>query len=141
MEKYIPGMQTIDEKYGNSAQEAVFGDAHAKCFETRFCCAIFTTLNAVNGSRLSARTEKLLECDSGTDKYHRTRAPEAVVLQRLTKAFLRLEAVKPHVRKLWIHSGRTSRQSWIAKVKKFIKKSPEGDQATVVPKTKNLVKR
>ena len=115
------GYAKIDEKYGNS-KEAVFGDAHAKALKL-VSVAQYLYTQAVLGSRLSLDGE-VSECDQELTNIIE-HAPEAVVLQRLMKAFLLLEVVC-RTSQVMDPQWQNSRQSWIAKVKKFIKKSPEG---------------
>ena len=116
------GYAKIDEKYGNS-KEAVFGDAHAKALKLVSVAQylLHSTPFWVQDYRW---TEKFLECDQELTNIIE-HAPEAVVLQRLMKAFLLLEAVC-RTSQVMDPQWQNSRQSWIAKVKKFIKKSPEG---------------
>ena len=116
------GYAKIDEKCGSS-KEAVFGDAHAKALKLVSVAQylLHSTPFWVQDYRW---TEKFLECDQELTNIIE-HAPEAVVLQRLMKAFLLLEACC-RTSQVMDPQWQNSRQSWIAKVKKFIKKSPEG---------------
>ena len=114
------GYAKIDEKCGSS-KEAVFGDAHAKALKLVSVAQylLHSTPFWVQDYRW---TEKFLECDQELTNIIE-HAPEAVVLQRLMKAFLLLEACC-RTSQVMDPQWQNSRQSWIAKVKKFIKKSP-----------------
>ena len=116
------GYAKIDEKCGNS-KEAVFGDAHAKALKL-VSVAQYLLHSTPFWVQDYKWTEKFLECDQELTNIIE-HAPEAVVLQRLMKAFLLLEPCC-RTSQVMDPQWQNSRQSWIAKVKKFIKKSPEG---------------
>ena len=129
-EKFKEFLKSIDGEYdgyskieenSDGSRESVFGNSHAKALKL-VSVAQYLLHSTPFWVQDYNWTEKFIACDQELTNIIE-HAPESVVLKRLMQAFLQLENCC-RTSKVMDPSWHNSRQSWMGKVKKFIKNSP-----------------